>query len=410
MNCSSNSNAGKKINIPFKVRRSLETMKSSDLSEDFDDNSDEEEDEDEDSSDDEESIAKPSENVTSTRSDIDLTNVRDDLTYFVDLCCRSTKLTEDDKKVYMKLVNMIYITCELIATDVVYQKFQSKGFTVNLYAAEAMDSVISNIRLRTDTYSFQRFFSLLPGQTVPIEVIQKYQSESKSTKILKAFSKECNSECKDPNFDKEQLYKANYGHRVLAAAASARQFIQSNIKDHFMPTAALPSGESPVAHLYQVRRAVFEGTKPKKVRKAINNAVSYRVKPQVTVNLVEDSEPGKETEENQPKKKKVKPSVDKVEKAAVKEEVAETQTNKVKAKGFKDNWYPKEWLAFLLLAQPAAEKALQYLIPYDPQESALRQQGQWTPSVIHPPHVIKKEDSTSSDNKSSLTSSLSTTH
>lgn len=291
---------------------------------------------------------------------------------------------------------MIYITCEVIAADVVYKKHKTKGFVVDVYAAEAMDSVISNIRLREDTYSYQRFFALLPGQTVPLEVVQKYQSESKSKKYLESFRKAYKAEFKDSRRDEEQLVKANYGHRVLAAAHSTRQFISSHIKNHFKQPTELPSGESPTTHLYKVRRAVFEGTKPGKVtKKAVRNAVDYRVANLEVIEIEDDDV--EDNEENQQKKKKAKIYVDR---AIVKEEVEEIRKKKVNEKAFSEEWYPKE-LAFLLTAQPAAEQALQFMVPYDPKEVALRNQGEWTPSVVHP---IKKEDYTSSDNKNSLTS------
>lgn len=269
MNSSSNSNTGKKIFIPYKVRPSSEKMKSNDLLEDFEENEEDEDDEEEEEISDEESNVQPDEIVVSKPLDMDLTNVRDDIEYFADLCSRSTMLSGEEKKVYNRLVNMIYITCEVIAADVVYKKHKTKGFVVDGYAAEAMDSVISNIRLREDTYSYQRFFALLPGQTVPLEVVRKYQTESKSKKYLESFKKAYKAEFKDQKRDEEQLVKANYGHRVLAAAQATRQFIQSNIKHHFKQPTELPSGENPITHLYKVRRAVFEQSKPRMAKKAI---------------------------------------------------------------------------------------------------------------------------------------------
>lgn len=85
MNSSSNSNTGKKIYIPYKVRASSEKMKSNDLLEDFDENEENEEVEEEEESSDEESDVQPSEIVGSKPSDMDLTNVRDDIGYFADL-------------------------------------------------------------------------------------------------------------------------------------------------------------------------------------------------------------------------------------------------------------------------------------------------------------------------------------
>ncbi|MCD8495148.1 MAG: hypothetical protein LRY46_03570, partial [Candidatus Pacebacteria bacterium] len=41
------------------------------------------------------------------------------------------------------------------------------------------------------------------------------------------------------------------------------------------------------------------------------------------------------------------------------------------AKEFSDDWYPLEWLSFLLLSLPAEKKALPFMLPFSPVQARI---------------------------------------
>lgn len=256
----------------------------------------------------------------------------------------------NDPALKVVVCEQLYLALQFIAADAV-----QKGNKTNLYhvyekVAERMQKIIDNIHVYDTHNLVRKVVAKLPGKTIPTGVKTLFSAE-KAKGATVCFIRDNKKHVKrdlfletDENGRSEGdalLDNAAYGKRVWERAIEQRKLMASYCNPYYTHPSNLPSGATPLGNYFYTRRQCWEWSKGAKVSKALSNAKQYASK------------------------------TDKEDKTLliVKQEQALT---KYKAKSFDPNWYPIYWLSYLVLGLPASDKALAFLLPFDPEEIALR--------------------------------------
>lgn len=317
----------------------------------------------------------------------------DDLTVLAGIINTERKNSAARKKV----MNQLRIVLRIKAVFMVYTTEKpEKDFDKLIKVVKQLELLFKTLPATTNDYVTEKFLVQLTGQDIPDELWQEHQAEKKE-KAGKTFKESYKSLMGVRS--EEEFNQANYGQRCLNVAAAARNFIQSSISPRYRP---INSGESEAGLLRAIRMILFHEHKETEAEDHAKNKVKNQSK---VLKIKSEGEESKDEEmltiSKAPKigftaegKKKKQEEI-----LAVKEKrLKELEEEK---KEFDPTWYPKEWLAFLLLSLPAKDRALSQLVPFSYKPAN-------TTVVPQPPRKKKFEESESSSSSSNTKKAVRT--
>lgn len=249
----------------------------------------------------------------------------DDLDVLVGWITHKNKTNDKNcKKVY----EMIYVMLQIIALDIVYATDKVKTYDVCIRLANELELVMSNIHTATSKNYYQGFIKKLPREELPVEVVKLHMA-ARSPKLTDTVLAKIPA--KERNTRKPEEHVAYLcGSKAYDNAMKVRQEINSNFATKWRP---LNSGETRNGLLYAIRQSLFRQYQEKRTGRSCVNKVNYK------------------------KKNAEKPLT-----AEEKEAIIQDTKKKLSEVPMGD-WYPKEWLTFVLLSRPAAEQILPFMTP-----------------------------------------------
>ncbi len=300
------------------------------------------------------------------------------------------KKAEGNKKTkeYEHLVNMIYLMLEIIAVDNVFQTQRNKSFELYVRLAGEMNEVVERVDQATSKYYNEKFLSLLPDvprqqnlppRKLPVDVIAKHNQYA-DRKPTETFTKRCVNKRQSKPRTAEEIKAAQYGKKIWDDAHSGKNKINQFFVTQWRE---LKSGETPFGLLYAIRRDYWLKHLEAEALKKAGDSVKYQAKKQKKSNSNKKATGTVEEEDDE--------EVEVIDKADLLKKMKEEKFQQLD-KEFSDDWYPLEWLSFLLLSLPAGKRAISFMIPFSPVQA--------TDRMVYPPKFsnVIKEDSSSNDN------------
>ncbi len=222
---------------------------------------------------------------------------------------------------YESIINNIKTLLAIIAVDQVYQKKVEKKLEKYRLVAVEYDQLIKNQESLRGLYWYQQLVPKLTGTVLP----ERIQAEHKKMYVAKpeqSFLDKISKE-KASLIKSEDLGKACYGEKLWNLAATAKTTIFKSMNKKWRePT----SGQTDQSVFYGIRYALWKVHEAEQAKERERKNTNYQSK----------------SSEGEDKKKR---------------------SYNRKTKDFNVKWFPKEWLAFMLLAEPARENRLPYLKP-----------------------------------------------
>jgi hypothetical protein len=242
---------------------------------------------------------------------------------------------KEKNNVVTMITNMLYV----IATDAVYKTSTTKEFDKNVRLANEMDNLVANIHSMTSLFYYERFIARLDGKDLPKAVIKKHRTLIKE-KPGKTFMGKYKNKI-GTKTDEEFILSA-YGYKIYTLAVKTKRVINSRMIPYWRD---LESGNTEGGLLLAIRKTVHPFfMKEKAITSATNKTAAAK----------RSTKSGKG--------KKLKLDIEETTSSAALSVKTEKLEEEVTCK-FESEWFPVEWLAFLVLSLPAKERGLPYLVP-----------------------------------------------